>query len=278
MATERSAQPSPASVLSLRARWYARLEDPSHRDRFGAIINTALVVLIILNVLAGMLETIDSLALRYVGLFNLFEICSVSIFAIEYLLRLWVAGDNPLYRGKPLGRLRHVVSPMALIDLISILPSLLPLFFPFDLRFLRLLRLTRLLRILKLGRYSDAAQLIWRVLKDKLDELAVTVFVSGILVIVSSYLMYLAENAAQPEKFPNVIAALWWSIVTMTTVGYGDVFPITTSGKVIGCVITIIGIGLFALPVSILGAGFVEEIQKKKACPTCPHCGKSLQD
>lgn len=277
MATESQAELIPETRLTLRAHWYALIGKVSKHGSLGGMINICLVILIILSVLASMLQTVQSLHERYYNAFYYFEVVTIIIFTIEYLVRIWTIPEHPSYSGEISGRLRYIFSPLALIDLASILPFYLPFIIPLDLRFLRLLRLLRMLRILKLGRYSDAALLIIRVIKDKIDELTVTFMVSGIILVLSSCLIYIAEHEVQPQKFTDIFATLWWSVITMTSVGYGDVFPITPFGKFLACIIALLGVGLFALPISILGAGFVGEIQKKKAATTiCPHCGKSL--
>jgi voltage-gated potassium channel len=136
----------------------------------------------------------------------------------------------------------------------------------------------RLLRIAKLGRYYRALHIMSRVIRNQKEELILTVSVMLILLVISSALMYHAENGAQPENFPDIPATMWWSIVTLTTVGYGDVYPITSTGKALAAIIAVFGIGMVALPAGIIGSGFVEEIQNKgvKDGDCCPHCGKPI--
>jgi voltage-gated potassium channel len=138
---------------------------------------------------------------------------------------------------------------------------------------IRLFRLVRLIRVAKLGRYSTAMHLLVRVLGKKKTELAASASLLFLLLIVSSSLVHLAEHVAQPDDFGSIPASMWWAIVTLTTVGYGDVYPVTAAGKVMAGCIAVLGIGLFALPTGILAMGFLEEVQGKK---TCPHCGKEL--
>ena len=153
---------------------------------------------------------------------------------------------------------------MAVIDLLAILPFYIPMLIPIDLRFLRVLRLTKILRILKLNRYSKSLQLLGKILKNKRADLLVTVFVTTILIIFASSLMYYIENPAQPEQFPNIVASFWWAITTLTTVGYGDLYPITILGKILSGVIALLGIGLVALPTGIISSGFIEELSQRK--------------
>ena len=150
---------------------------------------------------------------------------------------------------------------------------------PFDLRFLRAIRLIRVFRLFKLGRYNESAKQFSRVLKAKKAELLTTVFIIFILLIVASSLLYYIEHQAQPEKFANIPEAMWWGVVTLTTVGYGDIYPITTLGKFLGAIISLLGIGLFALPTGLISAGFIEEIAKKqKTRARCPKCGTTIDD
>jgi voltage-gated potassium channel len=231
--------------------------------------------LIILNVLSIILESYKELRNDYNQEFYYFELFSVVIFSIEYLLRLW-SSDFDYKNGNYLTKkLKFITSKFGLIDLFSILPFYLPLILPFDLRVLRILRLFRLLRIFKLGRFSKSMKTIGSVLKETRADLAITIFVAFILLILSSTLMYYIENDAQPEKFENIGQAMWWSVATLTTVGYGDVYPITGIGKFLSAVIALIGIGFVALPTGIISSAFISKIQiekNEKKCE-CPKCG-----
>ncbi len=224
--------------------------------------------LIVLNVIAIILESYKETRIRYGDFFRAFEILSVIIFTIEYILRLWVAKK----------KLKFALSAFGLIDLLAILPFYLPFFFVFDFRILRILRLFRMLRIFKLGRYSKSLKLINDVLKDTKEELSMTVFVTFILLVFSSTLMYYVESDAQPEKFASIGHAFWWAIATLTTVGYGDVYPVTGLGKILSAVIALIGIGFIALPTGIISSAFIDRVKENKEgkC-VCPHCGKELK-
>lgn len=239
------------------------LEGSKANSRIGEWINWFLIALITLNVFAAIISTVQSVYEEYGFYLEIFEILSVIIFSIEYLFRLFSCTASVKYSGPVLGRIKFIFSPMSIIDLISIIPFYIP-FMTADLRTVRALRLLRILRILKIGRYSESLQLFSNVFKEKKEELSITIFVTFILIIISSSLMYFIEGHAQPDKFPDIPSTMWWAIATLTTVGYGDVFPITPLGKLIGGFVAMLGIGLFALPTSILGAGFVEAIQNKK--------------
>ena len=147
-----------------------------------------------------------------------------------------------------------------------------------DLRFLRILRLSRFLRILKVNRYTNSLKLIWSVIKEKKSELIVTGFATLLLLIIASFIMYNIEGEKQPDVFPNILASFWWAIATLTTVGYGDVYPITGLGKFISGLIALMGIGLVALPTGIISSGFIKRLEKQKKDEEiiCPHCGKRI--
>ena len=236
--------------------------------------------LIIMNVIAIVLSSYKEINTKYNELLYYFEVFSVVVFSIEYLLRFWIA-DLEYDTGSSLSkRIKFSFSFYGLIDLFAILPFYLPLVFPFDLRVLRILRLFRLLRVFKLGRFSKSMKTISSVLKETKSELAITVFVAFILLILSSTLMFYVENEAQPEKFENIGQAMWWAVATLTTVGYGDVYPVTGLGKFLSAIIALIGIGFVALPAGIISSAFIERVQAEKEkkqnnnekCK-CPHCG-----
>ena len=166
---------------------------------------------------------------------------------------------------------------MALVDLFAVLPFYLPMIFPFDLRFIRAFRLFRLFRLFKLARYSVAFKTLGRVIKLKKEELNIAVFIIFLLLIVSSSLMYFVEHNVQPNTFQSIPHALWWGVSTLTTVGYGDIYPITPIGKFLGAIIALLGIGIFALPAGIFASGFAEELAKRnKETIYCPFCGKNI--
>lgn len=237
---------------------------------------------ILLNVLAIILESVTSLYSALRPWFLAFELFSVTFFSIEYVLRVWTITCDPRYAHPLWGRLRYMLSFMALVDLLAILPFFIrglvtllgvPQAFHVDMRFLRIMR------IFKVVRYISALRIINNVFRRRREELFVSlIFILFILLIVSC-LMYFVEHEAQPEAFSSIPATMWWGVATLTTVGYGDMYPITPLGKVFGGMIAILGIGLFALPAGILAAGCAEEIQrtqvrKAAAGEVCPHCGR----
>lgn len=232
--------------------------------------------LIIVNLLAVMFESIASLQEKYGPFFYWFEVISVIIFTVEYLARVWSADVGA---GKSVkARLKFIFSFLGLIDLLAILPFYLPFIITFDLRFLRIMRLIRLFRVMKITRYSKALRLIGEVLKRKKEGLFLTIFITFLLLIVASSLMYYVEHNAQPEQFSNIFQSFWWAVATLTTIGYGDIYPVTALGKLLSAVIALLGIGLVALPTGILSAGFMEILKENGKPQTCPHCGRILED
>jgi voltage-gated potassium channel len=248
-------------------------EQPTSLEKF---FNLFFISLILLNVLAVMLETDSTINSHFRSFFSAFEVFSISIFSFEYLLRIWSVTVIDKYKHPLWGRLRYMLSPMALIDLFSILPFYLSFLIPFDLRVLRILRLSRILRIFKLGRYSESLRAFGRVFRKKKEDLAILLLIVFIVLCITSTLMFYIESEAQPDKFTSVFSTMWWGIVTLTTIGYGDLYPITPLGRLLGGFIAILGIGVFALPAGILAGSFSEEIKKDECPSSCPHCGKKL--
>ena len=247
---------------AIRRRTHQILEGTREGDLVNRVFEIFMIVLIAGNVLAVILETVPSLGTAYGGLFFVFEVFSVAVFSIEYVLRVWaVIEDRRRTRMTPVGgRVRYMVTPMAIIDLLAFLPFYLSAFFAVDLRFLRVLRL---LRILKLTRYSPALETFARVLRNERKPLVAALLMLGVVLILVSSLMFVFEQSAQPEAFGSIPAALWWGIVTLTTVGYGDVAPVTVGGKIFGALVTVMGVGIVAVPAGILASGFNQEIRKR---------------
>lgn len=263
---------------SVKLLLYRLLEDQSGSYPHARLVRGFLIVLIVLNVGAVMLETLDELSDTYKHLFRAFEWVSVVVFTVEYGIRIWIATELKGIEGVK-ARLRSMASPLMIIDLLAILPFYLPFLLPTDLIFLRALRLMRLIRVLKLGRYSDSIRIFTAVILLKKEQLAVAAFGMGILLIVASSLMYYAEHQVQPAVFGSIPHSLWWAVVTLTTVGYGDAYPVTAAGQMLGGFISILGIAMFALPAGILSAGFVEYAAKEKQKTRrqrCPKCGAPL--
>jgi voltage-gated potassium channel len=266
-----------ARIQAIKYRLFQIIEKASSDDKLSRIFDFFILTLITLNVLCIMIETVEPIGKAYRLFFDNFELFSIIIFTCEYLLRIWTCTCNKKYNHPIYGRIKFAFTPLILIDLIAILPFYLPLFIIMDLRFMRAFRLFRVFRLFKIGRYSDAMKTFGKVLNAKKEELGITFFIIMILLIVCSSIMYFAENEAQPHAFSSIPAAMWWGVSTLTTVGYGDIYPVTFIGKFFGSIIALLGIGMFALPAGILGSGFVNELRKRHSkYITCPKCGQKI--
>lgn len=246
---------------SLRARLYRAL-DVSQRTRLSRL-NIALIVVIVLSVAVAVLDTEASIAVPMAPLFRWLDLIFLIVFGIEYLARLWSAPENPRYAHPLWGRLRWMVSPAAIIDLLALAPALIfagatPAYL------FRLFRLLRILRLAKLGRFSRAWGLMADAVASRRAELLLTLAAAGMVMLVSACLLYLIEGDTQPDKFGSIPRAMWWAVITMTTIGYGDVFPVTPLGKLVAGLTAIAGIGLIAAPTGILAAAFSDAAQRHR--------------
>ncbi|MFC3093869.1 ion transporter [Alteromonas sediminis] len=248
--------------LAARKRVSELLEPQQRNDKLGDLVDFLLVVLIVTNVLAVMASTVNSIDAQYGQWLFAYEVFSVGIFTIEYVLRVWssVEHENPALP-KWKARLSYATSPMAVIDLLAILPFYLSLFFNLDLRFLRIIRL---IRVAKLGRYSGAMQLLYDVFRREFKVLTAALLWLVVLMVIASSGIYLIEHQVQPDKFGSIPQAMWWAMATLTTVGYGDVTPITPLGKFFGGTITVISMAMVALPAGILASSFSEQLRKRR--------------
>ncbi|MCH8537743.1 MAG: ion transporter [Alkalimonas sp.] len=244
------------------AQW---LEPSCEHNKRYLWVDLALILLIGLNIIALILQSIESIDHVYHRHFFYFEIFSIVVFTLEYGARIWSVVDTPLYQQQAGSnwqkRWRYIRSPLAVIDLLAILPFYLGFFIQADLRYLRVFRL---LRVFKLTRYSRAMQLLMNVFKEERYSLFAAFSVLFIIMLVAACAMYTLEKDLQPEHFSSIPQAMWWSLVTLTTVGYGDVTPITDLGKLFGGLITIVGIGMVALPAGILASGFSEQLSRRR--------------
>lgn len=247
---------------SLRRRVYDVVEGGQGETRESQIFDAAIVTLIVLNVAAMVLETVPSIRESYGPLLSLFETAVVAIFTAEYLLRLWSCVESPfLSRMSPLkARLSLARSPALIIDLLAILPFYLNELLPFNLGVLRMLRL---LRFFKLSRYSPAMSTLIRVIENERKPLLGAALLLLTAILFSSTVMYYAEGAAQPENFGSIPSAAWWAITTLSTVGYGDVTPVTTLGRFFAGLTMVMGLCILALPVAIISTGFAQEVHRR---------------
>ena len=248
-------------IRRLRIFVYNILQNDEHDTLFSRYVDYFLIFLIMTNVAAVIAESVDRWYYPYQNYFTWFENFSIVVFSIEYLLRLWSVAeakpDNTTWRQ----RWQWLKSPSALIDLVAIVPAFLNFFVTIDLRFLRILRL---FRILKLTRYFASMRILLVVISKEKGSFQAVIFILIIMIVTASSGIYLVENHAQPEEFESIPKAMWWAVVTLTTVGYGDVTPITNAGKILGAIITILGVGLAALPAGILATGLANELNQRR--------------
>ena len=241
-------------------------------NKITRVFNNAMILIISLNIIAFILETEKDFYKSYKLYFYWFEIISIGIFTIEYILRIYTCNVENKYKVK-FGRMYYFFTPMALIDLLVIAPFFVSLFVA-DSRILRLLRLLRILRLLEGFRYSKSLNKLIKVIETRSNDLISSIFLLLCLLIITSTGIYFTESHAQPDKFGSILSSMWWSVATLTTVGYGDVYPITSLGKFFGSLSAIFGVGLFAIPTGILASGFVEH--KGDYTSKCPHCGETI--
>ncbi|MUG32795.1 ion transporter [Psychrobacter sanguinis] len=251
--------------LQFRERVYNIIENESYQTSLSRFFDRFLIVLILLNVSAVIAESVDAWYFPNQALFTAFENFSLVIFSVEYLMRLWAIVERDKDADPTLSHWRRrwnwIRSPGAIIDFVSIAPAFLNYFVTVDLRFLRVLRLFRLL---KLTRYFAAMRILLIVLHKEKESFKAVVFILLIMIVTAASGIYVVENQAQPEVFESIPKSMWWAVVTLTTVGYGDVIPVTTVGKFLGAVITILGVGLAALPAGILASGLASELEQRR--------------
>ena len=227
-------------------------------DFLSKLFDALITVAILANIFIAIFDTFDASA-AYADVLNLIETITVVGFTAEYALRLWTAEYlyPNLTRGK--AKLRYIGSFNGVIDLLSFLPFYLPVMFPAGIVVFRMFRVVRILRLFRINVYYDALNVIGDVIRRKKDQILSSIFIILVLMVMSSLCMYGLEHEAQPDVFENAFSGFWWSVSTLLTVGYGDIYPITMPGKVFGIVITFLGVGMVAIPTGILSAGFVEQ-------------------
>ena len=257
---------------SIRARVYMALFVLTPGDRLARTVEGVIAALILLNIAALVLESIESVRTSFGTALLAVEIAMVAIFTVEYLLRVWSITAARDYQRPVTGRLRYVFSFFALIDLVSILP----LYATLVGANMKVVSAVRMLRLFKLARYSSTMQSVIAVFVNKRREFFAAMLVLVSLLLLASCGIYLAESDAQPEAFGSIPQSLWWSVVTVTTIGYGDVTPVTEVGKAFTGVVALLGLLAVALPTGIVSAGFFEEFKSRSHPTSCPHCGRSI--
>jgi len=244
--------------VELKQRVWELVETAEGDDLPSRLVDLFIISLIIANVMVVMLDSVPGLLSPWANMVRQFELFSVAVFTVEYLLRLWSATSEPEFAHPIYGRLRFARTPLALVDFVAIAPFYLPWVLPSGLLFLRVLRLVRLLRVYKFGRYSEAPRLVMRAVRRRRAELLAALFVLVLLLVSVASLLYLAESPGRPDVYSSIPQSMWWSILALT--GNGQVAPITVAGRLIASVIAIIGVGLFAVPAGLLASSFTEEL------------------
>lgn len=250
-------------VTALRHWFYVNIQ-PSERKKKGLSLLNRFIVLVILSAVG--ISIIESEPTVHEGRENLFlalELVFGTIFLIEYVIRIWISAENPRYGGSLRGYVRYILSPWALIDLLA-MSTLFLTFFGSETSILRLFRLLRILSLAKLGRYSSAIDAIGEAIKSRRYELLMSLMIALMLLLISSTLLHMTEGGTQPDAFGSIPRSMWWSIATLTTVGYGDAVPQTVIGRILAGLTAVTGIGLIAIPTGILSSAFSEAMQKQR--------------
>ncbi len=245
--------------MTLKQRIYNLIRDDDENDLLSTIIDYSLIGLILVNVILVIVDTFP-MPDYYYPIAQGIEFFSVMVFTIEYGLRLWTATLMFPTLTKAKARIKYASKFMAVVDLLAILPFYLPFIFPVDLRVLRMLRMLRLLRLFKVSRYTDSLTTISNVFKNRAPQLISSTLIVFLLMVIASVVMFNLENEVQPDVFENAFSGMWWAVATFTTVGYGDIFPVTAGGRLVAGMLSMLGIGLVAVPTGIISAGFIEQI------------------
>lgn len=245
---------------SLRGKIHALLEPTGHSGQLHVYFDNFIMFWVLLSIVAVVLESVDSIQLVLASEFHVIDTVSFSVFIVEYVLRLYAAPENPAYKHRAWPRWSHFWSGHALIDLLTILPFLLERLLPFSLD-LRFLRVFRLLRLLKLTRYTSATKTLYKVVLREWQVIFASVFVMLLLVVLTASMGYLFEHEAQPDKFENIPQSIYWAVVTLASVGYGDISPITPMGRALTVVLALLGIGIFAIPAGLLASAFTDQLR-----------------
>ena len=247
------------SWSKIRRRISEIIEVGSAMDLPSRMYDYVNVAAIVLNLTATIMYTFDDLRVQYGIWLELIEHITIVFFAIDYILRVWTAKyqDKDLTEGHAIRK--YIFSFGGIVDLLSFLPDFLPVFFPQGTVAFRMIRIVRIFRLFRINYYYDSLGVIAEVLRGKKQQLISSVFILLVLMLASSLCMYSLEHEAQPEVFSNAFSGIWWAASTLLTVGYGDIYPITIWGKIVGIIITFLGVGMVAIPTGIISAGFVDQ-------------------
>ncbi len=260
-------------IMRLKQRIYYMLEGGSYGQWLSNWLSSILVIAVLISVAAMILETVPMINKSFGIYLHWLEVGAAGIFTVEYILRLWTATEDRKnrYTHPVLGRLRYMMKPLAIIDLLAVLPFYLAAVFPYNFLFLRLFRL---IRLLKLIRYSPALATLVVVFRNEGKSWSAAFIIMITMLVFASSLMWMFEHEAQPTMFSSIPAAMWWAMATLTTVGYGDFVPITPAGRMLGSMIMLFGIAMFTLPAVILASGFAREFQKQSYAVSVSMVGK----
>lgn len=258
-------------IVAARQYLFHILHRPTPTSLAGRYVNYFLTLVILVNCLAVALETVPAIYQPHQSLFYWLEAVSTGLFVVEYLARIWVCVEQTRFSRPVAGRIRYALNPLPVLDLIVIATYWAPV----DLRFLRIFRLSRLLRVLNLDEFDRSLQAVSKAIGRRRHLLVVAVAAMLTVAYCFAALLYMVEHTVQPDKFSSIPETLWWAIVTLTTIGYGDMTPITPLGKFLAGGIAIVGIGVFALPSAIVTASILDAGTDKS--PHCPHCGKTIE-
>jgi voltage-gated potassium channel len=265
------AEGHPSPHRRLRAQVFAILHEPDPGNRFARWLNWLLAALIVGNAVAITLETVPGINRDFARTLHAFEAVSTGIFIVEYLARVWTCVERQRLRHPLWGRLRFMKQPLALLDLVAIVSW----WMPWDLRFVRVLRLVRLLRIFHLYEFEAALERLSVSLERRKELLLVAVVLMAVFVYLAASLLYHIEHARQPQVFSSIPATFWWAMVTFNTIGYGDMVPLTPLGQFVAGLVSVLGVGVFALPTAIVIAAIIESSASGTAyvCHACGHHG-----
>jgi len=271
-----------STVRTLKEHLHDVLNVAGPDDHVGNAFAKFTAGLILLSTTCVILESVDDIRRAFGSLLEGLEAGTTCAFTIEYVLRVWCCPVDHRLAGPIVGRIRYMLTPLALIDLLAVLPFYLTLGAGSPFLVVRCLRLVRLMRAFKLARYSPTIRLFARVFVDKRQQLQIALFLNAIVVVMAGTLLYSLEHDAQPAQFSSIPASIWWAVITLTTVGYGDICPTTVAGKIVTVVVALFGIGLFALPAGILASGFMEQSLKNRTetakANRCPTCGRPFEE
>ena len=248
------------ATRSFRAKVYALLEPTGHSGRLHIYVDNFIVFWIALSIVCVVMESVVSVEQLFAVQFWWIDVIAFTVFTMEYIARVYAAPENPEFKDLRVPRWAHICSGQAVIDLLTILPFLLEHFLPFPLD-LRFLRVFRLLRMLKLTRYTSAMTTLIKVMKREWQIIFASVFVMLLLVVLTASLGYLFEHQAQPDKFENIPQSIYWAVVTLASVGYGDISPITPMGRILTVILALVGIGIFAIPAGLLASAFTDQLR-----------------